>query len=226
MEKGSGQTIDEILERIVERQGDVPTSIKNERGVYTFANEGWAALAEAPVHRITAKRDDQLPWGGVSTPFIQFMDSEARKRGSYRSIDCRPQFRGHFWARYATQKLYLPEQRLIISTVEPSTSDEFCVLASQVNERGLVLGHLSLSIKQLYLLHQLLFHVPHKQSARELGCSTNRINQHLRELRDKFEVDDSKELMCALSARGLFPLLEHFDLLFKLGWVPSDLRFH
>lgn len=226
MGRDSDNKIDRIMQDIAEKHGKVPVSIKNEKGVYIFANEGWGELAETSEHRITDKRDDQLPWGSAHLPFIQFMDKETRRLGNYRSIDCRPQFRGQYWARYTTEKMFLPDERLIISTVQPSTRDEFCLLANQVSERGLVLGDLSLSVKQLYLLHQLMFHVPHKLSARELGCSTHRINQQLRELRDKFEADDSKELMCALSARGLFPLLEHFELLFNMGWVASDLRYH
>jgi len=226
MGRESGKTIEQILRDMTERHGAAPLSVKNDRGVYLFVNESWGEMAETPAHRMTAKRDDQLPWGPAHLPFIQFMDRQARRLGVYHSDDRRPQFRGQYWARYTTEKIFLPEQQAIISTVQPSTSDEFCQLANRVNERGIVLGDMSLSIKQLYLLHQLLFHVPQKQSARELGCSISRINQYLRELRDKFEVDDSKEMMCALSAHGLFPLLEHFGLLFQMGWVASDLRFH
>lgn len=217
--------IDEIL-RELEEKGKVPISIKNGRGIYIYANDGWGEMAEATVHSITSRRDDQLPWGAISTPFIQWLDGQAREKGVFKNTDCRPQFRGQYWATYTTEKLYIPDEQIIISVVEPSIDNEFCQLANKVTESGINWGNHSLSVRQLYLLHQLLFHIPHKQTAKELGFSTSRINQRLDELRESFEADDNKELMCALSALGLIPLLEQLHLLFRHKWLSPDLKHH
>lgn len=203
----------------------LPFSVKDSRGKYLFANEAWGELAETPSHKVVGRRDNQLPWGASHTKLITMMDAEALARGNFYVIDRRPHFRGDVWLRANTEKFFVPAHDIIISRVEASTSDEFCELATRMTEKGITHNGISLSVKQLYLLHQNLFHVPHKQSAREIGCSTNRIHQYLREIRDKFEAEDSKELMCALSAQGFFTLLEHFDLLFKHGWLSSELRF-
>lgn len=217
--------IDELLRELEEKR-KAPVSIKNGGGIYVYANDGWGEMAEATAHSITSKRDDQLPWGSISTPFIQWLDAQAREKGVFRNIDCRPQFRGQYWATYTTEKLYVPDEQIIISVVEPSTDNEFCQLANKVTENGIVWANQVLSVRQLYLLHQLLFHIPHKQTAKELGCSTSRISQHLDELRETFEADDNTELMCALSANGLLPLLEQLHLLFRHRWISPDLKHH
>lgn len=219
--KGS---LDDILSTSAQ-YNKMPFSVKNARGQYIYANDAWGELAEVVPSNIAGKRDDQLPWGSAHGDFVFLLDAEVQKKGSARVVDRRPHFSGKFWIHSNTEKFYLRDKNIIVSKVNPSTDEDFCGLANQISEKGIVFNGMSFSIKQLYLLHQLLFHVPQKQSARELGCSTNRINQYLRDLRDRFEAEDSKELMCALSANGLLPLLEHFDLIFKHDWVASDLRF-
>lgn len=223
MSKEAKAKIEKVLAEAHER-GDLPVSIKNNRGVYVYANEGWSELAEAPIHEITSRRDDQLPWADSNAKFIQYMDRETRRRGTFNIADRRPHFQTRIWMRTGIERVYVPDERVLISVVEPISSDDFCNWASKVTERGIVLNGAALSIKQLYLLHQLLFHVPQKQTAREMGCSTTRINQYLRVLRDQFEADDNKELICALSASGLFPLLERFDLLFKHNLLADELK--
>jgi hypothetical protein len=225
MEKGSKKKIDEILSAL-ELRGGLPASIKNNRGIYTYANEGWSELAATPIQKITSSRDDQLPWGPMNTQFILFMDKLARQQGGFKSIDRRPHFQQKRWMCSSIEKIHLPEDGIIVTVVEPVLTDEFSRIASQVTEQGLVHNDHSLSVKQLYLLHQLLFQVPHKVTARELGCSENRIHQCLRDLREEFDADDSKELICALSANGLFPLLEHFDLLFKHHFLTTEMKRH
>lgn len=219
--KGS---LDDILGAAT-RNNKTPFSVKNAKGQYIYANEAWSELAETAPGNIVGKRDDQLPWGMAHGKLVFLMDSETRKNGSAIIIDRRPHFSGKSWLHTNTEKFFLRDKSIIVSNVDASTTDDFCRLANQVSEKGISYNGMTLSIKQLYLLHQLLFHVPQKQSARELGCSTNRINQYLRDLRDRFDAEDSKELMCALSAHGLVPLLEHFDLIFKHEWVASELRF-
>lgn len=218
------ESVDDILGRI--EGACVAVSLKNSRGIYTYANEDWSGLAEVPVHKLTGRRDDELPWGARDGKLIQSMDCETRRRGQLERIDRLAHFQHRFWMCTNTERLFVPAEDTIVSIVKPVETDDFCRLAGQVSASGITFGGISLSIKQLYLLHQLLFHVPQKQTARELGCSTSRINQYLQELRDMFDADDSKELVCALSAHGLFPLLERFELLFNQQWLPADLRFH
>jgi DNA-binding CsgD family transcriptional regulator len=217
------KSIDAILGTV--NNEPVPVCIKNGRRAYAFANEAWSDLAEVTNYFIAGKRDNQLPWGPSNSQFIEHLDSAARKQGSLTTIDRRPHFHQRTWFCTSIEKIYAADKGLLATVVKPIPSDDFATLASQVTEQGLVHDGLSLSVKQLYLLHQLLFHVPHKQTARELGCSLNRIQQHLREIRDQFNADDSKELICALSARSFFPLLEHFDLLFKHRWLADDLKY-
>lgn len=220
--KGS---LDDILSSIDATDKSMPFSVKGAKGQYLYANEAWGNLAEATPQRILGKCDEQLPWGKVHGSLVHLMDAQTKTRGKFSAVDRRPHFKGKYWLRTATDKFYLREQKTIITRVQASKDEEFCQLATQVTEKGILHNGVALSIKQLYLLHQLLFHVPQKQSARELNCSTNRINQYLRGLQDKFEADDTKELMCFLSAQGFFPLLERFDLLFNHGWIQSELRF-
>jgi PAS domain-containing protein len=218
-------SLDDIL-NATSAESSMPFSIKDTKGKYIFANDAWGELAEVSPHTIIGRRDNQLPWGSVHTDLVMMMDAETVARGTFYITDRRPHFRGDVWLRTSTEKFFVPAHDIIVSRVDASTSDEFCELATRMTEKGITHNGISLSVKQLYLLHQHLFHVPHKQSAREIGCSTNRIHQYLRDIRDKFEAEDSKELMCALSANGFFTLLEHFDLLFKHTWLPSELRFH
>jgi hypothetical protein len=225
MDREAKLEIEKILAAAHER-GDLPVSIKNDRGVYVFANEGWSELAEASIQEITSRRDDQLPWAASNAKFIQHLDGETRRRGGLNISDRRPHFQTRVWMRTGIERVYVPSEHRLICVVEPIARDDFCRWATSVTESGLAFNGVSLSIKQLYLLHQLLFHVPLKQTAKELGCSTTRIHQYLRVLRDHFEADDNKELVCALSAYGLFPLLERFDLLFKHNWVPDELKRH
>lgn len=224
MVKRPSESIDDILSRLEERK-NVAVALKNDRGVYTYANNGWSEIAEAPAHKITGKNDDQLPWSAMHSKFIQSMDATTKYAGHLTRADRINHFHTKRWMHTTTERLYLPNDELIVCMVKPSHDDHFCQLANQVTEKGLAIDGLSLSIKQMYLLHQLLFHVSHKQIARELSCSPNRVNQQLRNIRDKFQVDDNKELVCALSAAGLFPLLEHFDLLFRYGWIPLELKY-
>ena len=214
-------SIDEILQGV---NDSVPVCIKDDSGFYCYANEAWGELAEAPPHKIVGRRDDQLPWGPSNNRFIQRIDAVARERMHFNSRDRRPHFQGRFWLCATIEKAYVPGEGLLATLVRATGDDDFCRQASRVTERGLEFNGLSLSIKQLYLAHQLLFQVPHKQTARELRCSLSRVNQCLAEVREIFGVDDSKELICALSAHGLFPLLEHFELLFRHDWISTELE--
>jgi DNA-binding CsgD family transcriptional regulator len=219
----------ELIERVlteIEARCNTAVSIKDSKGIYTYANEGWSGLAEAPIHKITGRRDDELPWGARDGRLILSMDATTRKKKRVKRVDRLAHFQQKVWMHTTTERLYVPDEDVIVCVVQPSEADDFCRLANQVTADGIVFNGLTLSIKQMYLLHQLLFQVPQKQTARELGCSTTRINQYLRELRDMFEAEDSKELICALSANGLFPLLERFELLFRQQWVPTELKFH
>lgn len=221
------KTIDKLLGAMSCRYGaDSALCIKNDRGIYTFANDSWTDLAEVPNHAIAGKNDAQLPWGVTRGQFIDQLDTTARRRGKLTVVDRRPHFQDRTWFCGSIEKIYVPEKNMLATAVKVLPDDGFSALASKVNEKGLDHAGVELSIKQLYLLHQLLFHVPHKQTARELGCSVNRIHQHLREIRDRFDAEDSKELVCALSASGLFPLLEHFDLLFRHRWIADELKYH
>jgi DNA-binding CsgD family transcriptional regulator len=217
-------SIDKMLETMGSESAAV--CVKNDKRIYTFANEAWCDLAEVPSHLIAGKNDIQLPWGSTNGQFIEQLDHLTRKQGTLTVIDRRPHFQQRTWFCTSIEKTYLPEQGALATAVEAIPTDSFSTLASQVTEKGLAHAGYSLSIKQLYLLHQLLFHVPHKQTARELGCSLNRIHQHLRDIRDQFDAEDSKELVCALSANGFFPLLEHFDLLFRHRWLADELKYH
>lgn len=217
--------IEKVLSEMQDRSSTA-VSIKDASGRYAYADAGWSELAEVPIHKITGKRDDELPWGPRDGRLILSMDAATRKKGHLQRVDRLAHFQQKIWMHTNTQRWYVPEEQMIVCVVQPTDTDDFCRLANQVSASGISLNGFSLSIKQLYLLHQLLFQVPHKQTARELGCSTNRVNQYLRELRDIFEAEDSKELICALSANGLFPLLERFELLFRQQWVPAELKFH
>lgn len=218
------RSIDRILGAIAGEGSAI--SVKNDRLVYTFANEAWSDLAEVPNHLLAGRSDFQLPWGTTNGQFIEQLDLQARGRNRLTVVDRRPHFQQRLWFCSAIEKTWEPHAGLLATTVQSIPSDGFATLASKVTEKGLAHAGFELSIKQLYLLHQLLFHVPHKQTARELGCSLNRIHQHLREMRDQFDAEDSKELVCALSAHGFFPLLEHFDLLFRHRWLADELKFH
>lgn len=219
------QTLDEILEEMG-AGGPVPTCLKNDRGTYIYANEGWSELATTPLHKLTGRGDEQLPWGPHSGQFIRTLDHATRSQGRVQRIDRLAHFEQRVWMRTATNRRYLRREGVIVCQVAATYDDDFCQLANQVTEQGIAVGDVALSVKQLYLLHQLLFQVPQKQTARELGCSTTRINQYLRQLRERFAVDDNMELICTLSGMGLFPLLERLELLFKEQWIPAELKFH
>jgi len=222
MAQEAKRKLDDILEE-AETNGAV--CLKNDRRIYTFANEGWSNLASVPIHLLTGKSDEQLPWALHSGNFIQSMDETTRRYGRLHRVDRLAHFERREWMHTITERRYLHDERLILCIVRATDTDEFCRLANQVSEKGIFFSDRSLSIRQLYLLHQLLFQVPQKQTARELGCSVNRINQCMRELREYFEVEDNKELLCILSAYGLFPLLERFDQIFKSRWVSPELIF-
>ena len=224
MDKSPSKSLDDVLSRLEERN-NIAVALKNNRGIYTYANNAWSEIAEAPIRKITGSSDHQLPWGARDGRLILSMDDATRRKGRLTQTDRFSHFHRKTWMITTTERLLLPQAGLMVCIVEPGHPDAFCQLASRVTAKGITVNDISLSIRQLYLLHQLLFHVPHKQTARELGCSTNRINQCLRAIRDKFEANDSKELICALSATGLFPLLEHFDLLFRYGWVSRELKY-
>ena len=225
METGfGGRTVGDILRR-AERQGNVAVSVKNQRGAYTYANERWSCLAEAPAHTITGKRDDQLPWGSRNGAFIRSLDFATKQDGYVKRTDRLTHFNKNIWTYTTTERVYVPDEDSIVCIVALSEFDEFCRLASLVDESGIAFNQLALSVRQLHLLHQLLFHVPHAQTARELGCSLRRLNRELRELRDDFAVDDQEGLIRAVSLKGLLPLIEHLDLLFKYRWVPAELKF-
>jgi len=215
---------DKILHAIADQGSAV--SVKNGRRVYTFANEAWSELAEVPSHLIAGKNDGQLPWGITNAQFIEQLDNQTRRQGRLTIVDRRPHFQQRLWFCSTIDKTHDAGTGMLATTVNAIPSDSFSSLASKTTEQGLAHDGFELSIKQLYLLHQLLFHVPHKQTARELGCSLNRIHQYLREIRDQFDAEDSKELVCALSAHGFFPLLENFDLLFRHRWLADELKFH
>ncbi len=218
------KNIDKILDAAAEESSAV--CLKNDKRVYTFANEAWSDLAEVSSHIIAGKNDTQLPWGATNSQFIEQLDNLTRRQGQLTVIDRRPHFQQRLWFCTTIEKTYFRDPGVLATAVEAIPSDSFSTLASQVTEKGLTHNGFALSIKQLYLLHQLLFHVPHKQTARELGCSLNRIHQYLRDIRDQFDAEDSKELVCALSAHGFFPLLEHFDLLFRHRWLADELKYH
>lgn len=220
--------IHKSIDRIV---GDVANEssaicIKNDRRIYTFANDGWSDLAEVPNHFIAGKSDAQLPWATTNGQFIEQLDNTARKQGQLAIVDRRPHFQHRVWFCTTIEKTYHRDKGMLATAVEAVPTDSFSMLASLVTEKGLAHNGFALSIKQLYLMHQMLFHVPHKQTARELRCSLNRIHQYLRDIRDQFDAEDSKELLCALSAHGFFPLLEHFDLLFRHRWLADELKYH
>jgi DNA-binding CsgD family transcriptional regulator len=219
---------EELIEALVGKtagRANMAMSLKDARGRYAYADEGWSELAEMPIHNMMGRRDDEMPWGATNGRLILSMDATTRKKGHVQRVDRLAHFQQRVWMHTTTRRWYVPEEDAIVCVVKPSDTDEFCQLANQVTTSGISFNGISLSIKQLYLLHQLLFHVPHKQTARELGCSMNRVNQHLRVLRDIFEAEDSKELICAVSAHGLFPLLERLELLFRQQWIPAELRF-
>lgn len=218
------KAIDDIVNSL--SRTDAALCIKNARGLYTFANEAWTDLAEVPNHLIAGKHDLQLPWGPTNGGYIEQLDASTRRYGKLISLDRRPHFQERTWFCASIEKIYVPDKSLLATAVKALPDDDFSTMAGKVDEGGIEHSGFELSVKQLYLLHQLLFHVPHKQTARELGCSVNRIQQHLREIREQFEAEDSKELVCALSAHGFFPLLEHFDLLFRHRWLADELRYH
>jgi DNA-binding CsgD family transcriptional regulator len=223
MDKGIYKSVDSIL-CAMQYSPEIPLSLKDDKGVYIYANETWAELAEAPPHRIVGHRDNQLPWGDPSNnQFNWSMDAATRTKGVFKSSDRRPHFTAKYWINTDIEKVYIRDERVIASVVKVITEqDKFCILAERVNEKGINIHGLQLSIKQLYLAHQLLFHVPHKQTAREMGCSSNRVNQSLQEIKEMLDAEDSRDLICRLSALGLFPLLEHFELVLRHGWVSSE----
>lgn len=217
-------TVDTILSWLDRRENSA-VSMKNDQGLYTYADKGWSQLAEVPSHKITGKSDKELPWGTRSGRFIQSLDSTTRKNGYLKRVDRLTHFQKKIWTCTTTERLYIPGKDTIVCIVTLSDTDEFCRMANQVTERGITFNGFSLSIKQLYLLHQLLFHVPQKQTAQELNCPVRQVNQQFRALREYFMVQDSQELIRILAANGLLALLQHFELLFRQQWIPSELKY-
>lgn len=218
------ESLDDLLERANAQPG-ASVCLKNDKGLYTYSNDLWSELATVPIHKLTGKSDFQLPWGARNGNLIISMDKTTRKVGALQRVDRLVHFDRREWMHTVTERLYLDDQRLILCVVTPTKTDDFCRLANLVTDKGITCNGISLSIKQLYLLHQLLFQVPQKLVAREYGISVNRIHQYLRNIREEFGVEDNKELLCLLSAAGLFPLLERFDQIFKFKWVHPELRF-
>lgn len=218
------RTVGEILSK-AERQMNIAVSVKNHRGVYTYANEPWSNLAEASAHAITGKRDDQLPWGSRSGMFIQSLDVVTKHEGYIRRTDRLTHFNKRIWTHTSTERIYMPREDSIVCVVVASEFDEFCRLASLVDESGISFNNVRLSIRQLHLLHHLLFHVSHAQTAHELGCSPKKIHRELHALRDYLAADGREGLIRAVSRKGLLPLVEHLDLLFKYRWVAAELKF-
>lgn len=213
---------------LIELESQAPSALsaKTEAGVYTYANDFWSELAEAPIHKIVGSVDHKLPWAKRNATFIRTMDEVTRREGYLKRVDRLVHFRKREWLHTTTERIFLAEEEAIVCKVSLAHKDEFCSLASQLTENGLTHNGFDLSIRQLYLLHQILFHVANEQTARELNCSTFRIHQELRGIREYFSVHSNADLLRSVSANGLFPLLEHFDVVFRQRWLPSELKFH
>jgi DNA-binding CsgD family transcriptional regulator len=217
------ESVSDIVSR-AESCGD-SVSVKNMRGTYTYASDGWGRLATVPAHEIVGRSDDRLPWEPQSGDFIRTMDIATVKEGYLEQVDRRVHFQKRAWAYTATKRMHVRQENAIVCVVSLSHADPFCRLAGDVTEHGISFNGVSFSVKQLYLLNQLLFRVPQKETARELGCSSSHVSKSIRRICDDIAVANREEMFRELSVRGLLPLLERFDLLFSQQWLPSALKY-
>lgn len=216
-------SVSDIVSR-AEACGD-SVSVKNMRGTYIYASDGWGRLATVAPHEIIGRRDDRLPWDAQSGDFIRAMDIVTVKEGYLEQLDRRVHFQKRAWAYTATKRIHVRHEGAIVCVVSLSHTDPFCRLAADVTEKGISFNGVSFSVKQLYLLHQLLYRVPQKDTARELGCSASQVSRSIRKICDDIAAGSREEMFRELSARGILPLLERFELLFSQQWLPSALKY-